>query len=341
MNYQKKNLKKVFHITDEHVLSDIEKKSLYGNILKKAKRKRMVKLIWQTSSIAALLVMGLLLFKPEDQIKEIDIREFAEHSQSIIPKTDDSIKIVASALKNNVDLDKDIQIYTVTTPESLHENNKEKYLTIYVPYGKRLDFNLPDGSTVWLNSGSYLTYNNDMEDEDREVYLNGEGFFNVTHTGRKFIVHTASSAIEVLGTSFNASSYEDEHLFSVELVTGKVQLTSNKQKYASFKMNAGESVMINTKTHKVEKSLGLNEDDILWTKKQLSLKNVAMRDVLKKMERIYNVQIYADKVVTDMNINYSGRLNVGVDIVTSLSSIYELNNYKIELKEKEVYITKK
>src|SRR5690606_3086975 len=337
---RKKSLKEVFEINENHILTNLEKESLYRNIIKHGKQTQIRALFWKISGIAAILVIGLLLFTKNIKVDgALDIKEYANISQKIINKSD-TVKIVSNHLKGDILSQLKINESTIQVDSSF-TTGKNKYVTIYVPYGKRLDFNLPDGSTVWLNSGSYLTFNNEINGKDREVYLNGEGFFNVKQTGHRFIVHTKSNDIEVLGTSFNTTSYEDENLFAVELLTGEVKLSSNEHKYNSFKMNPGENISINTLTNKLFKSSRKEDIEILWTKKQLSLKNTALGDILKKMERIYNVNIYAEKEIMAMNINYSGRLNVDVDVVTSLNSIYELNNYNINLKEKEVYITKK
>ncbi|HMR19178.1 MAG TPA: FecR domain-containing protein [Sphingobacterium sp.] len=344
MDRTKRNLKNIFDTGEKSVLNTSEKEDLYKTILKEARRTRVIRLLWQSSAVAAILIVGMILFfNPGDEKGFPDIRHIAAQSQGAFVE-DNTIQI-ASLTTDQKSFD-----ITAFDDNKIQENMKlslpsegsnTHYSTLYVPYGRRQEILLPDGSTVWLNAGSFLTFSNNMMEGKREVYLNGEGFFDIKHTGSQFVVRTRQADIAVLGTSFNASSYEDETVFSVELLSGKVELNSPKSKFKPLLMNPGERVAIDFQNNTIQSTKQTGGDDILWTKKQLALKNVKMRDLLKRMERIYNVEIRAAEEVYTMDIGYSGRLNVGVDIVTSLSSIYELRNYDILLKEKEVSIIEK
>lgn len=93
-----------------------------------------------------------------------------------------------------------------TVTVSKEKEHKSELNTIYVPYGKRSTLILADGSKVYLNSGSSLVYPVVFAKDKREVYLDGEGYFEVSKEARrKFIVQTSCKAIEVLGTKFNVS----------------------------------------------------------------------------------------------------------------------------------------
>ena len=343
MDNSKQKFKYIFDIDGKSTLNTAEKENLYKGIIKEAKRKRMYRFIWQASSVAAVLVLTFIVFYMNAKsTQSMGIKDIAVQNQGRFAESE-SIQIASLNVNNNTYGLTSLEERQVKEYQKLSirtDNKKFHYSTLYIPYGKRQEVVLPDGSTVWLNAGSYLTYSNDMTHGDREVYLNGEGFFDIKHTGTRFTVRTSQADIQVLGTTFNASSYEDEATFSVELLTGKIELNSPESKFNTVAMRPGERVVINSQKNMLQKTNGVG-DDMLWTKKQLALKNVKMGELLKRMERIYNVNINAAHKVYDMDINYSGRLNVGVDIVTSLSSIYELRNYDILLKEKEVYITEK
>ncbi len=85
---------------------------------------------------------------------------------------------------------------------------------------------LSDGSVVWLNAGSSLSYNKDFSDKFREVYLKGEAYFEVTPDSLKpFVVKSESLNVKVLGTTFNVRTYEDENLVNVVLRTGRVDVS--------------------------------------------------------------------------------------------------------------------
>ncbi len=344
MERSKRNLKDIFDIGNESTLNNSEKDDLYQSIIQEGRRKRIVRLLWRSSTVAAVLILGLILFfNPTDETNIPDIKQIALQSRGAFAE-DNTIQIASLDItQRNFDLKSfdDKEVHEDTKLSIRPEGGNAHYSTLYVPYGRRQEVVLPDGSTVWLNAGSYLTFNNNMAQGDREVYLNGEGFFDIKHTGSRFTVRTLQADIAVLGTTFNASSYEDETTFSIELLTGKVELNSPESKFKSITMRPGERIAINSQKNTIQTIKNAGGDDILWTKKQLALKNVKMHDLLKRMERIYNVKIEAAEEVYNMDIGYSGRLNVGVDIITSLSSIYELRNYTIVLKEKEVSIVQK
>ena len=345
MDRSKKNLKDIFDIRGDSTLAGSEKEQLYTTIMKDVRRKRIFRLLWQSSAVAAVLLLGLtfLFIHRAEENHMPDIQEIARRSRGAFVENN-TVQIASLDIAQ-----KSLALKSLYAKEAKEDTklsiqakaDKTHYSTIYVPYGKRQEVILPDGSTVWLNAGSYLTFNSNMVQGNREVYLNGEGFFNIKHTGSRFTVRTAQADINVLGTSFNASSYEDEAVFSIELLSGKVELNSPQKKFKSITMKPGERVAVNSQKNTVDITRNTAGDDMLWTKKQLALKNVKIRDLLKRMERIYNVKINADEEVYNMDIGYSGRLNVGVDIVTSLGSIYELRNYTIILKEKEVSIIQK
>ncbi len=106
-----------------------------------------------------------------------------------------------------------------------------KMCEIAVPYGGKSAVILPDGSRVWLNAGSTFRYNRHFGIDSREVYLEGEAYFNVEKSKNPFIVHTAFLDIRALGTAFNVKSYPDEDKIETTLVEGTInvrQLASNK-----------------------------------------------------------------------------------------------------------------
>ncbi len=97
-------------------------------------------------------------------------------------------------------------------------------LEIFVPKGQRSQMLLPDGTKVWLNSGTIFKYPSNFSSHKREVYLEGEAFFNVTHNKRSpFLVHIKNNlTVKVLGTEFNVKCYNDERVVETTLIKGSV-----------------------------------------------------------------------------------------------------------------------
>jgi len=95
------------------------------------------------------------------------------------------------------------------------------------PYGSRSNVRLPDGSTVWLNAGSILRYSSDFNVHHREVFLEGEAYFDVTHDEQmSFLVKTSTITVKALGTAFNVKAYPEESFVETTVERGAVLLIS-------------------------------------------------------------------------------------------------------------------
>ncbi len=104
------------------------------------------------------------------------------------------------------------------------ETSELKNSVISVPLGESVCLTLPDGSTVSLNSGSTLKYTGLYGINEREVYLDGEGYFKIKKGEKKFIVKTDIINVEVVGTEFNLSAYNEDRQISTSLFSGKVEI---------------------------------------------------------------------------------------------------------------------
>ncbi len=174
---------------------------------------------------------------------------------------------------------------------------KEAVFTeIYAPDGSRIKFNLPDGSSGWLNSGSSLKFPVKFTKNERKVFLDGEGYFNVKVDPKKsFVVSTKYYQVRALGTSFNVQAYHDvDSLEEVTLETGKVQLEKRK-KDGTFKkildMKPGQHATLDYFSSSVK--LVDNESDkyTAWKDGKLIFRNDPLERVIKDLQRYYNVQI--------------------------------------------------
>lgn len=176
-----------------------------------------------------------------------------------------------------------------TVTVSKEKEHKSELNTIYVPYGKRSTLILADGSKVYLNSGSSLVYPVVFAKDKREVYLDGEGYFEVSKEARrKFIVQTSCKAIEVLGTKFNVSVDKTQNLFEAVLVTGKIALEGNAGKielspnqYYGYDSDSGQDVL---------KTVAAR-DYISWIEGKLRINREPLSNVIRKLEKSYNIKI--------------------------------------------------
>ncbi len=105
------------------------------------------------------------------------------------------------------------------------DENQVAYTEYTSPYGSKSKVKLPDGSLVWLNAGSILRYSSTFNVSNREVYLEGEGYFDVTRNEQApFLVQTSTITIKVLGTAFNVKAYPEESVVETTVERGAVQL---------------------------------------------------------------------------------------------------------------------
>ncbi len=161
-------------------------------------------------------------------------------------------------------------------------------------YGARSALTLPDGSKVWLNSGSKLSYGQDFNHNDRQIYLTGEAFFDVAaNKSKPFDVVTGRFTVRAVGTSFNVFSYSgNEFESSLEEGATQVFLSGDKNQGAPIlSMSPGERVVFNEKNGE----LILSEADVkqysTWKDGKLTFKNTPMREVANKLERWFNIDI--------------------------------------------------
>jgi ferric-dicitrate binding protein FerR (iron transport regulator) len=185
--------------------------------------------------------------------------------------------------------------------------------------GSKSKVTLPDGSKVWLNAGSVLTYNKDFGGDIREVDLSGEAFFEVVpaispKTDQKipFIIHTQHIDVRVLGTAFNVKSYPGDKQTETSLVHGKVEVLIHNRPDEKITLHPNEKLVVMNEevSQPVNNKPGMSNkepfvslsklnytatDSILvetaWVQNKLVFDNESFLEVAEKMERWYNVKI--------------------------------------------------
>ena len=153
---------------------------------------------------------------------------------------------------------------------------------IHVPTGQHVEIMLADGSKVWLNSGSTLTFPSKFNGKKRLVELDGEGFFEVkSDKEHPFIVSTSKYQVKAVGTSFNIYDYQDSPQFEAALLNGKVEVTTNAKK---------SSVVILTPNQRAALCQGVlevkpikNANNYLWRKGILYF-NEPLLEVFDKLQ---------------------------------------------------------
>lgn len=240
------------------------------------------------------------------------IREF-ETEKTIITQTS-SGKLTIN--NDTVDLNNS----TTELTQRKDVENEVAVNQIIIPYGKRSEITLADGTHIWLNSGSQLSYPSRFKTNSRDVYLTGEAFFDVTADANKpFYVMTRDFKIKVLGTKFNVSSYSEDRTIQTVLLKGKVSAGKNKLFAETIDLYPGERLVYD----KAGNNLAKEKVDVQlytsWINGYLIFDNEPTTEVFKKLERYYNQRIIASGGLGGNT--FSGKLDLKDNIKDVLDNI--------------------
>ncbi|ADF50748.1 FecR family protein [Zunongwangia profunda] len=164
---------------------------------------------------------------------------------------------------------------------------------IHVPYGKSSVVALADGTLINLNAGSSLRYPNGFKAEgNREVFLTGEAYFQVSHDAKRpFLVHTDDLEIEVLGTHFNVQAYADEKNSNTLLVNGVVQVKQKSNPEDAVVLKPGMQASYTQGSKTLEIASVNTAPYIAWVKGQLYFDQADFPQIARILERKFDVQI--------------------------------------------------
>jgi hypothetical protein len=217
-------------------------------------------------------------------------------------------------------------------------NSKEiVFNTLIVPYGRRANIELSDGSKIWLNSGSKFIFPATFEEDKREVYLEGEGIFEVNRDkNRPFFVKAYNHEIEVLGTVFNVSNYTDENTISTVLKSGSVQINLKNGSFfnskESIKITPGTLAVYNKSDMEVITKKVEIEKYFSWRDGIYIFKNAPMQSIMKKISRYYNIDIIINDAYL-ANQTFSGYLDVKDTVENVLKTIKETTEFEYHITE--------
>jgi len=179
--------------------------------------------------------------------------------------------------------------------------NEEAYSEIYSPLGTRTMFYLPDGSKGWLNGGSYLEFPAAFKGKSREVLLRGEAYFNIkSDKKRPFIVSGTNFEVVASGTSFNVSAYPEDQLINVTLVIGNIKVSGihygKVRNFGTIKPNQMCIYDLSSFSHKI---IPVDANKVIsWKEGKLTFRNEPFKEVVRKINRWYNVDIIIkDKIL--------------------------------------------
>ena len=210
---------------------------------------------------------------------------------------------------------------------------------IHVPTGQHVEIMLADGSKVWLNSGSTLTFPSKFNGKKRLVELDGEGFFEVkSDKEHPFIVSTSKYQVKAVGTSFNIYDYQDSPQFEAALLNGKVEVTTNAKKSSVVFLTPNQRAALCQGVLKVKPIE--NANNYLWRKGILYF-NEPLLEVFDKLQEYYDIEFQIRNTSLTRKSPYcTGKFRAKDGLEHIIRVLKETNHfdYQIDYESKKIII---
>lgn len=297
------------HDFTEEELAKLQKKLYYsikeqeafgGAYLDNGRFKRLKRVFLVAASISFFVLSSIYLYT---DIFRSSVNNEATALSEILPGKDQATLVLGNGMVFNLDslsngeileeagvriakTDDGELVYSILDPSA--NNNAVVMNTVSTPRGGQYRISLPDGSQVWLNAASSLTFPSVFIGESRTVELNGEAYFEVAENARlPFKVITETEEVEVLGTHFNVNSYKEEGVSSVALLEGKVKVSVPSRD--SRILTPGQQTLVSTGSIKVY-PVDLSES-IAWKNGEFMFNNESLKSVMQKIARWYDIEV--------------------------------------------------
>jgi len=226
--------------------------------------------------------------------------------------------------------------YQDGTPLTSSEEWSDHY-TLHTPIGAQYQLTLADGTRVWLNAASSITYPQQFQGKERQVTIEGEVYFEVAKNIEKpFIVCSEGQEIEVLGTSFNVKAYTDEKTTRTALFDGSVKikhLGTNGKMIDALLLRPGYEAYLQDKKLTQQRT-DLNEAKA-WRQGNFYFADTPFDEMIKQLQRWYGIEvIYRNKIPVD---TFRGGMSRTLDLLTVLDFL-KGSDISFELVDKKLYI---
>lgn len=291
-------------------------------------------LIWNTLNNSQLIDMEMIV--SEEYLKPGKDRALLELSDGEVVDLE-SMVVGEVYVKEGISVRKTesgVLEYVYDSNENL-KGAETKRNTLRTPLGGKYHIVLADGTRVWMNAGSSLSFPNQFIGKERVVEAVGEMYFEVSHNEEKpFIVRSNGIDVKVLGTAFNLSVYEDKDEHSVALVEGAVELVT---KTDSKKLLPGQKGLVY--------ALGMDvvgfdkEAELAWKDNYFVFKNQNIKDIMISLARWYDAEIVYEGIDWE-NVNFTIRMSRREELKEILSIIELTKSVKFRIEGRRVMISK-
>lgn len=299
-------------------------------------RKLVLRWSW-AAAILILAVVGISLWKvpknrADQAIQQPNSSDIPAGTQGAVLTLADGSQITLDSLQNGSILNQEGTKARVQQGLLSYSDQAGTpvYNTLSTPRGRQFQLNLPDGSRVWLNAESAITFPTSFEGNSRIVSIQGEAYFEIAQNAQQaFIVEVNNKLkIEVLGTAFNVNAYESEPVIGTTLLNGAVRVLPKEHQQKSLVLKPGEQAnwQHSEPGSHFELRKNVNLDNIIaWKEGFFNLEGVPFDELMRQIERWYDIKVvYAGQVP---NIRLFGKLgrDKSLDNLLKALTYYEVH----------------
>jgi transmembrane sensor len=338
-------------ITAQDRLSEDKQKNILDQTFQDDKKTtKTIVSLWRRVGIAAAIatiIVGAGIFHyAVDHKKQGD---FITNSNGIVPGKQGATLTLANGKKiklsdvTNGELAKEAGVSISKNAngqliyEIIHQGEADNQLnTLSTANGETYQVHLPDGSLVFLNAASSLTYAPSLiKAGKRQVTLRGEAYFEVKKDEKSpFIVKTDQQEVKVLGTHFNISNYDTDPEIKTTLLEGKVQVTAKKTNRSEFLIPGQQSVLSESNFY-VNNQVDV-EEAIAWKNGYFKF-NGSLEAIMQKVARWYDIEVIYKKK-PDSNLAFGAEISMQRNISALLKLIEETGNVNFKIEGRRVFV---
>ncbi len=303
--------------------AEVDWEQLYSARIKPKKVVRFSRYIWAAAAAVILAVsITLVLFNYQERVERTTDEQVALVLDKIPGAQEGAILRVNAGKEFELREQKLKDVVDI-----INQNDSEtviKTFTITTPKANKYNFTLPDGTQVWLNANSQITFPEQFADNERLITTKGEVYLEVTKSTKPFIISTNGIETKVLGTSLNINGYNPKETFTT-LFTGKVAVTNGN---TSMELTPGQAVSATLdQLHKYKPHL---EKTISWKNNIFYFDNEDIRTILSELERWYDVEFeFADRL--NSSKLYSGVIDRNLSLQQALEILNFSTSYKLTI----------
>jgi len=307
---------------------------------------------WSWAAAVIVAIAGAAIFlhekstptsqQPATAIKPLD---HAPGREGAVLTLADGSQVLLDTVKNGVIALQGGARAKVVNGVLLYENTGSgeiAYNTMSTPRGRQFRLTLPDGTDVWLNAGSSIRYPTVFSGNERKVDITGEVYFEVAANSKQpFHVNVGNrTEVEVLGTSFNINSYENEGQITTTLLQGAVRVSQRANAPEDVVLLPGQQALSATADGQIRVNNNADLKSVMaWKRGFFNLENATLPKVMRMLERWYDVTVVYENGVPD--VQFGGEISKNIPLSGIVKALREMEvNVKIEEGKKLIVYPK-